>query len=93
MDNPFNEINEKLEVIESKLDSLSTVQSTEQPKGKPELIAFPEACEYVGLTHNYMRQLCSKKLIPHFKPGGRGRVLFDPVDLDGWLRGNKIEAR
>ena len=48
-----------------------------------------EAAAYTGMTQSYLYKLTSTQQIPHYKP--RGNMLyFDSVELDKWLRQNRV---
>jgi excisionase family DNA binding protein len=57
---------------------------------KPTL-TLEEAAIYTGLSESFLYKLTSTQQIPHFKP--RGKMLyFDRVELDSWLRQNRVSS-
>ncbi len=50
-----------------------------------------EAAAYLGCSPAYLYQLTSKQQIPHYKPSG-GRLYFDRVELESWMRRNKVKT-
>lgn len=78
------EISEKLERIESRIAELGN--NTMHPYD------LPAAAEYLGISRSHLYQLTSKGLIGHFKPAGK-KLYFDKVDLDEYLRRNRIRPQ
>jgi hypothetical protein len=45
--------------------------------------------DYPYLTSRWLRRAVFEKKVPHYKLGGR--LLFDPVELDQWIRNQRVE--
>jgi len=52
-------------------------------------ISIDEAAKALHLTKSYVYKLVHLRKIPCFKPGN-GRILFDPTELDEWIRRGRI---
>jgi len=85
MNNPFEELRTQIDNLSAKVDKVLPMATKE-----PDLMGFKAACSYIGYSENYMRQLCSKRQIPHLKPAGK--ILFSRGDLKQWVEDNKIEV-
>lgn len=46
-----------------------------------------QAADHLGLSANSVRALIKRKRIPHYRV--EGRILFDEVELDAWVRGER----
>lgn len=53
------------------------------------LIDLNQASEYLGLPTSTLHFAAKHRLIPHYPIDGR--LHFDPVDLDQWVRRHGIE--
>ena len=78
MENQFEEIKNKLDLISGKLDELVVL-----PK-EATMLSFQEACEFVKLSHQTLYSKVSKKQIPFHKRGNR--LWFDRNELVAWLK-------
>jgi len=57
------------------------------------LITFNEVLERYKFKKWGLRHLMRNRAIPLVKIGtGRGRIYFDPKDLDDWINQNKIKT-
>ena len=83
MNNPFEELNTKLELISNKLDELAEVRN------EPLMLSFREACEFLKLSKQTLYSLVSNKTIPFHKRGNR--LWFDRTELVNWLKGEGEE--
>jgi excisionase family DNA binding protein len=79
----MEEIIERLNAIEKKIDAL-TVQK--------ETLNFSEAARYLNLSRSHLYKLTSGKEIPHYKPRGK-QVFFERKELDQWLLQNRQTTR
>jgi len=78
MQNPFEELNVKLEEISFKLDQLVEFQN------EPVMLTFREACEFVRLSRQTLYGKVSRKQVPFHKRGNR--LWFDRNELITWLK-------
>ena len=76
---------QKLDLIEAKLDRLSTMLLFQKP-----ILNFEEAVAYTGYSKSYFYRICN--LIPHSKPGGK-MIFFEKVKLDEFLLSNKVKSQ
>lgn len=58
---------------------------------KRNLLNTAEAAEYIGVKKSYLAKLMMKKAIAYYKPNGK-LCFFDSVDLDNWMRRNRIAS-
>jgi excisionase family DNA binding protein len=79
-----NQISEKLERIEARLNALGDAAA------KP--FDLESAAAYLGISRSHLYQLTSKGLIGHFKPAGK-KIYFDKSDLDEYLRRNRVRPQ
>ena len=78
-----------LDAIWAKLDQvLDTQQAIQQmlAGAQPEEASnrplnFKEACAYVDLSESYMRLLCHRKEVPHFKYTYKSIIKFSPINI------------
>ena len=52
-----------------------------------EVLTLEEACQYTGISRNYMYKLTSMNKIPYSKPRGKS-IYFERMKLNAWLLGN-----
>ncbi|MCB7481593.1 helix-turn-helix domain-containing protein [Christiangramia sediminis] len=52
-----------------------------------EVLTLEEACQYTGISRNYMYKLTSMNKIPYAKPRGKS-IYFERTKLNAWLLGN-----
>lgn len=55
------------------------------------VLTFDEAAQYTGLGKSHLYKLTSTGVVPHSKPRGK-MVYFDRVELENWLRENRIKT-
>lgn len=77
--------NEKLHVIEEKLDQLSKMLLFQKA-----ILNFDEAVTYTGYSKSYLYRIINK--IKHSKPSGK-MIFFARKDLDNFLLSNKIKTQ
>jgi len=77
--------NEKLDLIEAKLDQLSKMLLFQKP-----ILNFDEAVAYTGYSKSYLYRIVG--LIPHSKPSGK-MIFFERKKLDQFLLNNKIKTQ
>lgn len=53
------------------------------------VLTFPEAALYIGISESRLYLLTGRKLIPHYKPNSK-RVYFDKDELDKWMKQNRV---
>jgi excisionase family DNA binding protein len=79
-----NNILEKLNAIERKLDGLAALNK--------ETLNFKEAAMYLDVSRSHLYKLTSAKEIPHYKPRGK-QVYFEKRELDKWLLQNRQKTK
>ena len=57
---------------------------------KMEILTRREAAVYLGFSLRYINSLCSKKVIPYYRPSYK-RTFFKRSELDEWVMKNKVE--
>lgn len=85
MQNPFEELNSRLERIEQKLSNLPSAQTPEQPEA--DLLNVDEAAQLLNLARATVYNLVSRKQIPVFKKGKR--LYFSKAALLNWVQSGK----
>ena len=87
MNNPFEELNNRLEHIESLILDLRNQKSSTQSIQNPKLVKIDEAAIITGYKKGYIYELVFRNAIPFVK---RGRSLwFDPNELENWMRAGR----
>ena len=86
MENPFELILKKLDVIENLLRSVP--QPVIQANSFTEVLNLEQAAEYVSLSKSAIYKKTSERNIPHFKQGKK--LYFKRSELDAWLTELKI---
>lgn len=89
MENPFELILKKLDVIENLLKSIP--QPVIQANSFTEVLNLEQAAEYVSLSKSAIYKKTSERNIPHFKQGKK--LYFKRSELDAWLTELKISTR
>lgn len=85
MQNPFEQLDQRLERIEFFLSNLNSVQPTDQPEA--DLLNIDEAAQLLNLARATVYNLVSKKQIPVFKKGKR--LYFSKAALLDWVQSGK----
>lgn len=88
MENPFELILKKLDVIENLLRSVP--QPVIQANSFTEVLNLAQAAEYVSLSKSAIYKKTSERNIPHFKQGKK--LYFKRSELDAWLTELKIST-
>ena len=89
MNNPFEELNDRLEHIENLILDIKKQKQTEvsKPFQNPKLVKIDEAAILTGYKKGYIYELVFRNAIPFIK---RGRSLrFDPDELENWMRAGR----
>lgn len=79
--NPFDELSNKLDRIEKRLDQIS--DDKQAPKEGDALLTIDEAAAYLKIAKKTLYQYTSRRIIPYIKPGKH--LLFKKADLLTWL--------
>lgn len=89
--NPFQLLSEKLQIIESAIDSLhSKIDKNESVKTKEEderLMNIVEAADVLKVSTSTMYRFCGERTIPYIKK--RGKLLFLRKDLIKWAESGR----
>lgn len=80
--NPFEAITNELHQIKKEQARLVDIIEN-KAQSESDIITLPQACELTGRAKQTLYELCSKKLIPHFKR--RGSLYFSKKQLVEWL--------
>ena len=55
---------------------------------------YQEAASFLGITPGSLRRKVMLHQVPHLKPFGKhSRVLFDPAELDAFVRASRVAAK
>ncbi len=54
------------------------------------LVDIDTAAEHLSVSPRFVRRLVAQRRVPYLKVGKF--VRFDPVDLDAWLEGCRVES-
>lgn len=85
MDNPFLEIVERLDRIESILEQISELEFMKDLNNNKDQIGdIKLAQEVTGLARSTIYGLVNKRQVPHFKKGGK--LFFSSTELIAWIR-------
>jgi excisionase family DNA binding protein len=90
MENPFEMIIEKLNNIETLLESLSQRQPL-QEVGNSEILNLEETSKYTSMARATLYKMTSTREIPHFKRGKR--LYFRKSELDAWITNNRVMTK
>ena len=88
MENPFEQILERLDRIEKAINSINI--STPIPVNKAPM-GVKELSEYLKLSDSAIYKLTSTSEIPHYKSGKR--LYFKKEDIDEWIFSHRIKTR
>lgn len=81
MNNPFETLDQRLIVIEQKLDNL--IQKIDDPQSSvPTWITTKQLAKNLGVSTSMITNLRTSKL-PYYKLGGR--ILFKKQEVDDWI--------
>ncbi len=72
------------QTIEERLSALEEIFLHQK-----EILTFPEACIYTGISRSTMYKLTSAKKIPHYKTVG---LYFERAELDDWIRSHRVNV-
>ena len=87
MNNPFDELNNRLEHIENMILDLKNQKNPTQPIQNQKLVKIEEAAIITGYKKGYIYELVFRNTIPFVK---RGRSLrFDSDELENWMRAGR----
>ena len=82
MENPFEEMNERLSLIDSKLSYLQEIAENEKQVDK--ILNIDEACDLLKVTRITIYRKVKNNTIPHMKRGKK--LLFSRNTLLEWLQ-------
>ena len=68
------------------MSTIPTVRSTDG-----QLLDIQSAAERLDCTERYLRRLIQERRIPFIRLGGR-KIRFSIVDLDFWVKSQRVEA-
>jgi excisionase family DNA binding protein len=93
MENPFEIIVKKLNVIEKRISSIEhKLGGTSINDCYKEVMNLNQLCDYLELSKSHIYKLTSNQEIPHYKRGGK-KLYFNKYEIDNWLLQNKIVTR
>ncbi|SFF71487.1 MULTISPECIES: helix-turn-helix domain-containing protein [Salegentibacter] len=76
----------ELKILE-KLDRIETIVRAHKT-----VLTFDQACDYTGISRNYMYKLTARGEIPFSKPKGK-LIFFSREKLDDWLLNNSHSSK
>ena len=88
MDNPFELLFDKLNIIEHLLRNVQ--KEDKAAVTLPTIFNLDQAAEYVSLSKSAIYKKTSERNIPHFKQGKK--LFFKRSELDDWLTQNRIST-
>ena len=92
MENPFETIIEKLNVIEKRISSIEhKLGGTSINDCYKEVMNLNQLCDYLELSKSHIYKLTSNQEIPHYKRGGK-KLYFNKYEIDNWLLQNKVKT-
>lgn len=89
MDNPFELLFDKLNIIEHLLRNVQ--KEDKAAVTLPTIFNLDQAAEYVSLSKSAIYKKTSERNIPHFIQGKK--LFFKRSELDDWLTQNRISTR
>lgn len=92
MNNPFENIEQRLDKLEQMITNIGTTISTPPPAVEDSgiLVKIEKAMKITGYKRGYLYELVHRNAIPFIK---RGRsVRFDPAELEAWMRANRPDV-
>ena len=87
MDNPFEDLDQKLDLITEKLDLMK--EQTVSQINRKEVLTLKEAVEYTGLKDSTIMRHKRDGSLLSFKQAGR--LYFRLKDIVSWLTKNQID--
>ncbi len=82
MENPFELLDQRISVIEDKLDRL--IQRIEDPESvMPVWMTTRQLAEYLSVSANMITKLRTNK-IPYYRFGGK--IMFKKQEIDLWIK-------
>lgn len=88
MENPFESITARLNVIEHLLQDLKLKFTNQQkaalPSGQP--LTIQETAEFLNLSVPTVYNMVYRKEIPYYKPAGTRKLYFLQGDLEAWVK-------
>lgn len=88
MTNPFEELEKKLSIIESKIDRLT--EKIEKPENnEPTWLTTKQLAQYLSLSTSAVTNMRGGKL-PFYKLGGR--IYFKKQEIDEWIEKTRYKA-
>jgi len=91
MQNPFQEISERLSRIESILAQLENHQDSSKNSEEDRFLTLPEAADFLGLAKQSIYGLICRQQIPYMKR--QKRVYFSKAELTHWLESGRRLTR
>lgn len=83
----FDQLPEKVETIEDKIDALTALVSRLLPNPTKKRLTLSEACEFLGYAKSTVYTKVSSKQIPYSKIGKK--LYFDSEELEKWISDGK----
>lgn len=83
MENPFDLLNERLNAIEKKLDSLMLNFEKKEDSSLPTWLTSKQLANHLGVSVSAITKLRGSK-IPYYKIGGR--ILFKRQEIDEFIQ-------
>jgi excisionase family DNA binding protein len=91
MENPFEIIIEKLNLIERRILFIDNkLQISTNTISSLEIMSLKQLCEHYDFNKSFVYKLTSNREIPHYKKGKR--LVFKKDEIDAWLLENKVKT-
>lgn len=91
MNNPFTELNERLERIEGLLMNVNHQQSSDHEEDEERLLNVREAARFLGDAVATLYGRTSRNEIPFYKRGKK--VYFKKSELFAWIEEGKVKSQ
>lgn len=88
-ENPFLNINQKLELIDQKLNHLVKSSQNVKIAEEREFLNSREAADYLCITLTTLNKYVSAGKIPHYKPSGQKFRTFKLKELKEWIENGR----
>jgi len=71
---------------------LESMKMSEGNPNQKRWMVSEEAATYCGVEKQTLYEWVRKRMIPHCKPPGSRLLLFDPSELDEWIKSGRVET-
>lgn len=77
------------ELLKRILGKLDAIEREAEARNR-DMLNVEEAAKVLNISTATVYALCSKRKLPHYKPGKQ--IFFDREELKAWMKRNRVEA-